>query len=123
LNFLPEKQTDFIFTMFSEEFGFLGAMILLGLYALLIFYGFIISFRADDLFGRFVAIGITSTLFIYVFVNVAMVTGLVPVVGIPLPFVSYGGSALLTLLMSFGFLLGIDLHRSKKKWKWKKSLK
>lgn len=111
LNFLPEKQTDFIFTMFSEEFGFLGALCLLFLYLFLMIQGVRISLDARGLFEKFVSLGIVVTLFIYVFINMSMVMGLVPVVGIPLPFISYGGTALLTLLISFGLLLGVDLQR------------
>lgn len=114
LNFLPEKQTDFIFTMFSEEFGFLGAIILLVLYIALLVQGFSISLENKDTFGKLVALGIVTTLFIYVFINMSMVMGLVPVVGVPLPFVSYGGTALLTLLISFGILLSVDLQRNRK---------
>ena len=111
LNFLPEKQTDFIFTMFSEEFGFFGALCLLCLYLFIMIQGFRISLSARGLFEKFVALGIVVTLFIYVFINMSMVMGLVPVVGIPLPLISYGGTALLTLLISFGLLLGVDLQR------------
>ncbi len=111
LNFLPEKQTDFVFTMFTEEFGFIGGCTLIALYILLLGICFKISLTAKSYFSKLVGFGITMTLFIYVFINVAMVMELVPVVGIPLPLVSYGGTALLTLLLSFGLLLGIDLQR------------
>ncbi len=111
LNFLPEKQTDFIFTMFCEEFGFLGALVLVSLYLFVLFQGLRISIESRDRFGRLVALGVTLTLFIYVFINMSMVMGLVPVVGVPLPFVSYGGTALLTLLVSFGLLFGVDLQK------------
>lgn len=114
LNFLPEKQTDFIFTMFAEEFGFFGAMCLLSLYFFLMIQGLRIGLESRDYFGKFVALGVVITLFVYVFINTAMVMGLMPVVGIPLPFVSYGGTSLLTLLMSFGILLGIDLQKHRK---------
>lgn len=111
LNFLPEKQTDFIFTMFCEEFGMLGALLLIMLYGLILGCGLLIALRCHSSFARLVSVGIVMTLFVYVFVNMAMVMGLVPVVGIPLPMVSYGGTAMLTLMMGFGFLLNADIHR------------
>ncbi len=111
LNFLPEKQTDFIFTMLAEEFGLVGAVGLIGLYALILIYGIAISLRATSQFARLVAMGLTTTFFVYGFINIAMVTGLVPVVGVPLPLVSYGGTALMTLLISFGILIGVYVHR------------
>ncbi|MFA4994897.1 MAG: rod shape-determining protein RodA [Bdellovibrionales bacterium] len=111
LQFLPEKHTDFIFVVLAEEFGMFGALFLLGLYFLLIAYGFIIALTCRNQFGRLSAFGLTFTLFLYVFVNVAMVTGTIPVVGIPLPLVSYGGTAMLTLLIGCGILLSISLHR------------
>ncbi|MCP4329327.1 MAG: rod shape-determining protein RodA [Alphaproteobacteria bacterium] len=111
LNFLPEKQTDFIFTMLSEEFGFVGALTLIGLYLLLLIYGYAIALRSRSQYGRLVALGITSTFFLYIFINVAMVMGLIPVVGVPLPLVSYGGTALLALLFGFGLLLNVYVYR------------
>lgn len=111
LNFLPEKQTDFIFTMFSEEFGLLGGMALLVLYVALLSYGFRVAMASRKSFGSFVAIGITTTMFLYVFINMAMVMGMLPVVGIPLPLVSYGGTALLTLLIGQGLIFSVALHR------------
>ena len=114
LNFLPEKQTDFIFTLLCEEWGFMGGSFLLFLYALLIVACFRIILTTQDDFGRFVAAGMTLLFFLYVFINVAMVMGLLPVVGIPLPLVSYGGTAMLTLLMGFGFVLNVGLHRTLK---------
>jgi len=110
LNFLPEKQTDFIFTMFSEEFGLLGGIFLLSLYAILLFYGFHVAMTSRNSFGRFVAIGITTTVFLYVFINMAMVMGMLPVVGIPLPLISYGGTALLTLLIGQGLIFSVAIH-------------
>jgi len=112
LQFLPEKHTDFIFVVLAEEFGMVGAMFLLLLYFLLIAYGFIISFTCQNQFGRLAAFGLTTSFFLYVFVNVAMVTGTIPVVGIPLPLVSYGGTAMLTLLIGCGLLLSISVHRN-----------
>ncbi|MDP2697463.1 rod shape-determining protein RodA [Thalassospira sp.] len=111
LNFLPEKQTDFIFTMLGEEFGLVGGIALLLIYTLVIVYGFVIALRCRNQFGRLVALGITSTFFLYVFINIAMVMGLVPVVGVPLPLVSYGGTVMLTILVSFGLLLSVSVHR------------
>lgn len=111
LQFLPEKHTDFIFVVLAEEFGLFGAWFLLGLYFLLIAYGYLIAFTSHNQFGRLVAFGLTTTFFLYVFVNVGMVTGTIPVVGIPLPLVSYGGTAMMTLLIGCGLLLGISIHR------------
>jgi rod shape determining protein RodA len=111
LNFLPEKQTDFIFTMLAEEFGMAGGLTLLGIYILVIIYGFAIALRTRNQFGRLVAIGITGTFFFYVFINIAMVMGLVPVVGVPLPLLSYGGTAMLSLMIGFGFVLCAYVHR------------
>jgi len=111
LQFLPEKHTDFIFVVLGEEFGMAGAFILLALYFLLLAYGLMIALSSRNQFGRLVAFGLTTSFFLYVFVNVAMVTGTIPVVGIPLPLVSYGGTAMLTLLLGCGLLLGISVHR------------
>ena len=111
LSFLPEKQTDFIFTMFAEEFGLVGSLALLGLYTLLVGYGFFISYRVRNQFGRLVCAGIISVLFFYAFINMAMVMGLVPVVGVPLPLVSYGGTSMLSLMIGFGFLMSANVHR------------
>ena len=111
LSFLPEMQTDFIFTMLAEEFGLIGGLVLLGLYLLILIYGYAISLRSTSQFGRLVGLGITTTFFVYVFINIAMVTGLIPVVGVPLPLVSYGGTALLSLMIGFGLLAGVYVHR------------
>ncbi|MCW8916570.1 MAG: rod shape-determining protein RodA [Magnetovibrio sp.] len=111
LNFLPEKQTDFIFTMLAEEFGLVGGLTLIALYVLLLAYGFIIAMSSRNHFGRLVGIGVTVTFFLYIFINIAMVMGLIPVVGVPLPLVSYGGTAMLTLLFGFGLLLSVHIHR------------
>ena len=111
LNFLPEKQTDFIFTMLAEEFGLVGGLALLTLYALLLAYGFAIALRAHSQFGRVLGIGLTMTVSLYVFINIAMVMGLVPVVGVPLPLISYGGTAMLSVMISFGLLISISIHR------------
>jgi rod shape determining protein RodA len=111
LNFLPEKQTDFIFTMLAEEFGMVGALGLIGLYVLVLAYGFAIAIRARSQFGRLVALGVSTTLFLYLFINVAMVMGLIPVVGVPLPMISYGGTAMLTMMTGLGLMLGVSVHR------------
>lgn len=111
LNFLPEKQTDFIFTMFAEEFGFIGCLIVISLFCILFIWGFTVSDHAKQKFGKLVAIGITTTLFLYVFINMAMVMGLLPVVGIPLPFMSYGGTAMITLMLSMGLLASVSVPR------------
>ena len=111
LSFLPENQTDFIFTMLAEELGLVGGLALLALYTLIVIYGYAISLHSTSQFGRLVGMGMTTTFFVYVFINVAMVTGLVPVVGVPLPLVSYGGTSLMTLLIGFGLLMGVHVHR------------
>lgn len=111
LSFLPEMQTDFIFTMLAEELGMVGAIALLAFYVVILIYGFVISVSCRNQFGRLVAIGITTTFFLYVFINIAMVTGLIPVVGVPLPLISYGGTAMLTLLIGFGLLIGTHINR------------
>lgn len=111
LNFLPEKQTDFIFTMLAEEWGMVGCITLLGLYSLILIYGYAISLRARSQFGRLTGLGLTSTFFLYIFINIAMVMGLVPVVGVPLPLISYGGTAMLTLLFGLGLIMSVHIHR------------
>ena len=111
LNFLPEKQTDFIFTMLAEEFGMAGGLTLLVLYLLLLIFGFAIALRARNQFGRLLGLGITTAFFLNVFVNIGMVTGLLPVVGMPLPLISYGGSSMLMLLFGFGLLMCAYVHR------------
>ena len=111
LDFLPEKQTDFIFTMFAEEWGMMGGLVLLSLYVMLVAYGYAIALRCRSHFGRLVALGITTTFFLYFFINTAMVMGLVPVVGVPLPLISYGGTAMLSLLFGFGLLMSAYIHR------------
>jgi rod shape determining protein RodA len=111
LSFLPEKQTDFVFTMLAEEAGLVGALGLLFLFLVLVGYGFVFALRARNQFGRLLAMGVTTTFFLYVAINIAMVTGLIPVVGVPLPLISYGGTAMVTVLVGFGLLLGVDVHR------------
>jgi len=111
LNFLPEKQTDFIFTMLAEEFGMVGGLVLLGLYTVLLIYGAAIALRSRNQFGRVLAMGLTCNLFLYVFINIAMVMGLLPVVGVPLPLISYGGTAMLTTMATLGLLMSVYIHR------------
>ncbi len=112
LNFLPEKQTDFIFTMLAEEFGMVGGTGLVALYALLIGYCIFIAFNCRSQFARLLAMGLVANFFLYVFINIAMVMGLVPVVGVPLPLVSNGGTALLTVLSGFGLVMSCWIHRA-----------
>ena len=111
LNFLPEKQTDFIFTMLSEEFGFAGGIALLGLLTCIIVGGMLIALRCRHQYGRLVALGISMNFFMYVFVNVAMVTGSIPVGGVPLPLVSHGGSAMIMVMIGMGLLMSVHVHR------------
>ena len=111
LNFLPEHQTDFIFTMLSEELGFIGGSTIILLYAIMLGYGIYIALRSHSDFGKYLACGVTSLIFIHVFINIAMVTGMIPVVGVPLPLLSYGGSIMLTTMVSFGLLLNVCVHR------------
>ena len=111
LNFLPEKQTDFIFTLIAEEFGFIGAMATLFMLLSVIVFCYIVAFRSRHQFGRLLAIGLGTNFFLYVFVNVAMVTGAIPVGGVPLPLISHGGSAMLTVMIGFGLLLSAYVHR------------
>jgi rod shape determining protein RodA len=111
LSFLPEKQTDFIFTTLAEEFGFVGGFALLSLYALIIGYGFAIALRCRSQFGRLLGLGIVTNFSLYVSINTAMVMGLIPVVGIPLPLISYGGTAMLAVMVGFGLLLNVGVHR------------
>jgi rod shape determining protein RodA len=111
LEFLPERSTDFIFAVIGEELGFLGALLLLAFYLLIVGRGFYIAAMAQDTFSRLLAGSISFTFFLYVFVNTAMVTGLLPVVGVPLPLVSAGGTSLVTLMAGFGILMSIQTHR------------
>ncbi len=111
LEFIPERSTDFIFAVLCEEFGFMGVMVVLALYVALIARGLHIALEAQGRFARLMAGSMTLTLFIYVFVNMGMVIGQLPVVGIPLPFISYGGTSLVTLLGSFGILMSFQTHR------------
>jgi len=111
LNFLPETKTDFIFTVLAEEFGLVGGVIVLGLYGLLLIYAALIGLGSRSQFGRLMSAGLSITLFLYLFVNVGMVMGLMPVVGVPLPLFSYGGSAMMTFMLAFGLILSAASHR------------
>ncbi|MCI4664501.1 MAG: rod shape-determining protein RodA [Neomegalonema sp.] len=110
LRFLPEAHTDFIFTTLAEEFGFRGGIGLLSLYMLIIFVATLTAIRIGNMFGRLLAGGVAATFFFFFAINVAMVTGLAPVVGVPLPLVSYGGTSMLTLMFAFGLLLSAQVH-------------
>jgi len=114
LSFVPEKQTDFIFSIVAEEFGFVGSIFVLILYTILILMGIRISMLSESNFGSLVAFGIITILFIHVFVNMGMVMGILPVVGVPLPLLSYGGSSLLSTMAGFGFILNVYVHRDVK---------
>ncbi len=111
LEFLPERSTDFIFSVFSEEFGLLGVVSLMAVYLFVVLRGLHIAANAQDAFGRIVAGSLVLTFFVYVFVNVGMVSGLLPVVGVPLPLLSYGGSSIVTLMAAFGLIMSIHTHR------------
>jgi rod shape determining protein RodA len=111
LDFLPERHTDFIFAVFSEEFGLMGAIILLLLYLFVIFRGLYIATQAQDTYSRLLAGSLSLTFFMYLFVNMGMVIGLLPVVGVPLPLVSYGGTSIVTLMAGFGILMSIHTHK------------
>ncbi|MEJ0048331.1 MAG: rod shape-determining protein RodA [Rhodospirillales bacterium] len=111
LNFLPEKQTDFVFSIIAEEWGLVGALALLALLLLLVLGAMLIALRCRHQYGRLLALGIATNLFMYTFVNIAMVTGAIPVGGVPLPLVSHGGSATLTVMFAMGLLLSVRVHR------------
>jgi rod shape determining protein RodA len=112
LNFLPEKHTDFIFTMLGEELGLVGGLVLLTLYFVVLMFSLNVALQCRNQFGRLVAIGVSMTFFFYVFINTSMVMGLLPVVGVPLPLVSYGGTAMLSLMFAFGLLMSVHIHRN-----------
>ncbi|ALP54894.1 rod shape-determining protein RodA [Candidatus Tenderia electrophaga] len=111
LEFLPERSTDFIFAVFAEEFGFFGILILLAIYLFIIARGLYIAVQAQDSFTRLLAGALTLTFFVYLVVNIGMVSGMLPVVGLPLPLVSYGGTSMVTLMAAFGILMSIQTHR------------
>lgn len=112
LNFLPEHTTDFIFAVIAEELGFLGVLLLLSIYGLIIYRCFIISFESEDTFSKLLGASLTLIFFTYIFVNIGMVSGLLPVVGVPLPLISYGGSSLITLMSGFGIIMSIRKHKT-----------
>ena len=111
LEFLPERHTDFIFSVFAEEFGFSGVLILLAVYLIIIFRGIYITTQAHGTYARLLGASIVLTFLIYIFVNIGMVSGILPVVGVPLPLVSYGGTSIVTLMAGFGILMSIHTHR------------
>lgn len=111
LDFLPEKQTDFIFTMLAEELGFIGAFGLLALYTFLLMFAMALAVKCRHAFGRLIAAGVAAMLFVHIFINMAMVMGLIPVVGVPLPFLSYGGSFMLATCMACGLLMHVYINR------------
>lgn len=111
LEFLPERSTDFIFSVFCEEFGLMGVLVLVTLYLLIIARGLYIAAKAQDTFGKLLAAGLTATFFVYVAVNIGMVSGQLPVVGIPLPLISKGGTSIVTIMVAFGLIMSIHTHR------------
>ena len=111
LNFLPEKQTDFVFTIIAEEFGFVGSAVLIGLLLSMVLMALYTALRCNHQFGRLLALGVAANLFLYCFVNLSMVMGLIPVGGVPLPLVSYGGSAMTAIMLGFGVLMSVHVHR------------
>ena len=111
LNFLPEKQTDFIFTTLAEELGFVGGISLLALYALILTFCLVSALNNKDRYGSLMTLGVSTTFFLFFAVNMSMVMGLAPVVGVPLPLVSYGGTAMLVLLLAFGLVQSAHIHR------------
>jgi len=114
LKFLPEHHTDFIFTMIAEEKGLIGTLAVLLLYTLILVYGYAIAYSSKNHFGRLIAVGMTLNLFLYIFINMAMVMGLIPVVGVPLPMISYGGTAMITVMVGFGLLMSVYINRDLK---------
>ncbi len=111
LEFIPEQDTDFIFAVFGEEFGFLGVALLLMIYTFIVFRGLVIAIRAQDAYSRLLAGSLSLSFFVYFFVNIGMVSGLLPVVGVPLPLISRGGTSMVTLMAAFGMLMSISTHR------------
>jgi rod shape determining protein RodA len=110
LQFLPEHQTDFIFTMLCEEWGMIGGVLLLAVFAILIFYCYVIGTNSRSKFGSLMALGITSMFFLHVFINIGMVMGMLPAVGVPLPLLSYGGTMMMTILIGFGLVMSVHIH-------------
>lgn len=112
LNFLPEKHTDFIFTMLSEEFGIIGALLVVFINLLILVYSYSFAFKTTSYFGKLVIIGLSTNYFLYIFINISMVLGLIPVVGVPLPMISYGGTVMLSVLASFGIVMAMYVNRN-----------
>lgn len=112
LNFLPEKHTDFIFTMLSEEFGIIGALLVVVLNLLILLYSYSFAFKTTSYFGKLVIIGLSTNYFLYIFINISMVLGMIPVVGVPLPMISYGGTVMLSVLASFGIVMAMYVNRN-----------
>lgn len=112
LNFLPEKHTDFIFTMLSEEFGIIGALLVVIINLLILLYSYSFAFKTTSYFGKLVIIGLSTNYFLYIFINISMVLGLIPVVGVPLPMISYGGTVMLSVLASFGIIMAMYVNRN-----------
>ncbi len=110
LEYLPEKQTDFIFTLIGEEFGYIGTIFILILFLLIIILSYYTSFKSNNIFGKVLSVGVSLNFFLYVFSNTSMVTGLIPVVGVPLPLISYGGTAMLSVMISFGLLMNVAVN-------------
>ncbi len=111
LEFIPERNTDFVFSVFAEEFGLVGVLVLISLYGFVVFRGLFIAYYAQDTYSRLLAGGLSATFFFYVFVNIGMVSGILPVVGVPLPLISYGGTSMVTLMIGFGILMSISRNR------------
>lgn len=111
LEFIPERNTDFVFPVFAEEFGLAGVAILISLYCFMVFRGLLIAYYAKDNYSRLLAGGLSATFFFYVFVNIGMVSGILPVVGVPLPLISYGGTSMVTLMIGFGILMSISRNK------------
>lgn len=114
LNFLPEKQTDFIFTLWAEEWGLAGGLLLLGLMGIVFLYGILIAMKCRHNYGRYLALGLSVNFSLYVFINISMVMGLIPVVGAPLPLISYGGTAMLAAMIGFGLMISCNIFRDSK---------
>ncbi len=112
LNFLPEKHTDFIFTMLSEEFGMIGGVIVIALNVLIIGYSYFFALRSTSYFGKLMAVGLASSYFLYVIINISMVLGMLPVVGVPLPLISYGGTVIMSVMAGFGIILAVNVNRT-----------
>ncbi|MBQ8661460.1 MAG: rod shape-determining protein RodA [Alphaproteobacteria bacterium] len=112
LNFLPEKHTDFIFTMLSEEFGMIGAIFVVLINILILAYSYAFALRTTSYFGKLAAVGLATNFFLYVMINIAMVLGLIPVVGVPLPLISYGGTVIISVMAGFGIILSVNINRN-----------